>query len=190
MGGMHNVPDKDHVKVQKYKNSLYLSPGCGGCSLIQTAFESCRYVMCESHEHNALTVEELLERHGVRPTAVRILAYKAMLGFRDTFSLSDLETALDTVDKSSIFRTLESFAIHHVVHEIDDGSGSKKYCVCHNDHECGPDELHCHFYCEKCHKTYCLDHTHIPPVKYPDGFELHQVEYLMKGICRACMKRQ
>lgn len=134
------------------------------------------------------SAEDILSEHGIRPTAVRILAYNAMLAFHDTFSLNDLESALDTVDKSSIFRTLEIFAEHHLVHEIDDGSGSRKYCVCRNDHICGTEEMHCHFYCEKCHKTFCLDHTHIPPVKYPEGYELHQVEYIMKGICPNCKK--
>lgn len=134
-------------------------------------------------------LESVLERHGVRPTAVRILIYRSMLGFHDTFSLADLETELDTVDKSTIFRTLEAFTGHHLVHETEDGSGARKYCVCRNDHECGLDELHCHFYCESCHKTFCLDHTHIPPVQYPEDYELHQVEYLMKGLCPECRRK-
>lgn len=127
-----------------------------------------------------------LQRHGVRPTAVRILVYKAMEGFHDTFCLSDLEIVLDTVDKSTIFRTLSIFAEQHVVHHIEDGSGSTKYCLCRRDSACSVDDLHCHFYCEVCHKTYCLDHTHIPVVNYPAGFELHGIDYLLKGICPAC----
>ena len=97
---------------------------------------------------------EILDLHGVRPTAIRLMIYKSMLGFTDTFSLSDLE-----------------------------------YCVCHSGHVCGPEEMHCHFYCESCHKTFCLDHTHIPPVKVPEGYELHEVEYLLKGLCPECRKK-
>ena len=130
--------------------------------------------------------ESLLSSRGIRPTAVRILILNAMQSFSDTFSLNDLEDVLETVDKSSIFRTLEVFAAGHLIHEIDDGSGSRKYCVCHNDHDCGTEELHCHFYCEKCQKTYCLESILIPPVKCPEGFEIHQSEYIIKGICPAC----
>ncbi len=129
---------------------------------------------------------DILEEHGVRPTAVRILVLRVISSYHDTFSLSDLETELESVDKSTIFRTLTIFAGHHLVHETEDGSGSTKYCYCHNDHVCGVEELHCHFYCEMCHKTYCLENTHIPVVHYPDGFKLHEVEYLLKGICPAC----
>lgn len=129
---------------------------------------------------------ELLDRHGVRPTSVRILAYKVMQEFQDTFSLADLETALETVDKSSISRTLNIFVEHHLLHKIEDGDGVTQYCLCHNDHVCEAEELHCHFYCEKCHKTYCLDKIHIPVVQCPEGYELRQIDYLLKGLCPHC----
>ena len=129
---------------------------------------------------------EILSKHGIRPTSVRILVLKAISNYHDTFSLSDLEADLESVDKSSIFRALILFAEHHVVHVMEDGSGSTKYCYCHNDHDCAVEELHCHFYCEKCHKTYCLEDILIPIVNYPKDFELHEVEYLLKGLCPQC----
>ena len=45
-------------------------------------------------------------------------------------SVTDLEDKLDTVDKSTIFRTLTLFLSHHLIHGVDDGSGSLKYAVC------------------------------------------------------------
>ena len=71
-----------------------------------------------------------LEKKGVKPTAIRLLVADAILSAKRAVSLSDLEVILDTVDKSSIFRTLELFVKHHVVHAIDDGSGSIKYEIC------------------------------------------------------------
>lgn len=84
--------------------------------------------------------DEVFRRHNIRPTAVRVLVYNAIKSFQDTFSMSDVEDALETVDKSSIFRTLALFAGQHLVHEIEDGSGSAKYCLCRNDHVCGAEE--------------------------------------------------
>ncbi len=137
-----------------------------------------------------LEAEDVLKMHGVKPTAVRILVLRAMMAFEDTFSMSDVEEKLDTVDKSTVFRTLTLFAEQHLVHEIEDGSGSTKYCFCPNSHECSIEELHCHFYCESCHKTFCLSHTHIPTVRYPEGFELRGIDYLMKGLCPECSRKQ
>ena len=134
--------------------------------------------------------DEILNRHGIRPTSVRILIYKTMNRFHDTFSMADLEEVLDSVDKSTLFRTLALFAEHHLVHLLEDGSGSTKYCICRNDHICGIEELHCHFYCEACHKTFCLDHTLIPAVRYPAGFEVRQIDYLLKGLCASCRAKR
>lgn len=145
--------------------------------------------MAEQQEGPAV-YEAVLTAHGIRPTSVRLLVYRAIEAFTDTFSLTDLEDALESVDKSTLFRTLTLFAEHHLLHEIEDGSGSKKYCLCRNDHACRVDELHCHFYCEACHKTFCLDHTQVPVVRYPDGFELRQIDYLLKGLCPECSRKQ
>lgn len=134
-------------------------------------------------------LSSLLESHGIRPTAVRILICRVISRFSDTFSMTELEDELDSVDKSTVFRTLTLFAARHLVHEIEDGSGSRKYCLCHNDHECRIDELHCHFYCESCHKTFCLDHSQIPPVPVPAGFKVRHVDYLIKGVCSLCSSR-
>ena len=133
---------------------------------------------------------ERLEKKGVSDTSIRILVLQALMSSQRAMSLSELETELDTVDKSSIFRSLEAFEKHHVVHSIDDGTGSVKYEVCEGEEECTVSDMHTHFYCEKCHKTFCLDHTHIPVVRYPAGFEVRQIDYLLKGLCPECRAKQ
>jgi len=130
-------------------------------------------------------IVRLLENHSVKATSIRILIMREISRQCDTFTLTDLEEALDTVDKSTLFRTLTLFASHHLLHETDDGSGAKKYCLCHNPGVCRPREMHCHFYCESCKKTFCLD-TVIPPVSIPEGYEATEAEYVIKGKCPAC----
>ncbi len=134
------------------------------------------------------TFEKTLLEHGIRPTAMRLLLYRTMGQFHDAFSIADLEDALETVDKSTIFRTLTLFVAQHVIHEVEDGSGSEKYCVVRAD-DCGPDHMHCHFYCDSCHKTFCLDGTKIPVVSYPDGYQLREINYMMKGLCPDCARK-
>ena len=102
-----------------------------------------------------------LERRDIKPTAIRLLILKNMLEVGRAVSLLDLETLLDTVDKSTISRTIALFLSHHLIHSIDDGSGSLKYAVCDNSCNCVVQDLHSHFYCEKCHRTFCLEGTHM-----------------------------
>ena len=49
---------------------------------------------------------DLLAKREIQPTAIRILVLQAMLKAGRSVSLLDLEKILDTVDKSSIFRTI------------------------------------------------------------------------------------
>ena len=125
-------------------------------------------------------------QRGIKPTAIRILILKTMMRFQRAVSLLDIENALDTVDKSTIFRAITLFLAHHLIHAVDDGSGSLKYAVCSNDCSCEVDDLHTHFYCEKCHRTFCFKNVHVPVVDIPDGFSVRSVNYVLKGLCADC----
>lgn len=131
-----------------------------------------------------MDIEELLEHHGVRLTAVRLLVAKAVLRKTETFSLLDVEEWLPDMDRSSIFRALKLFVEHKLLHEIDDGSGQCKYCVCRceENHHLN----HIHFACTKCGKTYCIEDTSIPIVSLPQGFIADDYEYIVKGVCEKC----
>ncbi len=130
--------------------------------------------------------EKRLESHGIRPTSVRIMILRAMDGFATAFSMGDLERSLDTVDKSSVSRALSLFMKHHVVHSIDDGSGSVKYSLCDEGALCSLDHLHVHFTCASCRKTFCIRDVHVPVVGLPAGFVLQDVNYVLKGLCPEC----
>jgi len=134
--------------------------------------------------------EQTLDNAGIRVTAVRLLVWrKVRHGFTDAFSLADLESALPTVDRSTLFRTLTTFTDAHLLHEIDDGTGSQKYCVCTlgDTHHC---EGHVHLTCTRCHRTFCLTHIPIPTVPLPEGWEPQETEYIIKGICPACREQK
>lgn len=133
--------------------------------------------------------EQTLDNAGVRVTAVRLLIWKTIRsGFDNAFALADLESALPTVDRSTLFRTLAVLTEAHLLHEIDDGSGSQKYCVCHLD-----DTRHCqghiHLTCRVCHRTFCLTNVKIPPAPLPEGFVQEEAEYVVKGICKDCSEK-
>lgn len=132
----------------------------------------------------------LLSDSGIRPTTTRILIYQFITDQKDTFSLRDIEDALLSIDKSTIFRTLILFEEHHLIHSIEDGSGAMKYCQCRNHGECDEQELHCHFYCEKCKKTYCLDNSITSNISLPKGFTMNQINYIAKGTCDKCSRKK
>ena len=113
--------------------------------------------------------EEKLKDKGVRPTAARILILQKLSEQTHPISLLELEAQLETLDKSTISRSLAILLEHHAVHAFEDGSGSMKYEIC-----------------EVCHKTYCMDNIKIPVVQLPEGFIIDTINYTVKGICPAC----
>lgn len=130
------------------------------------------------------SIEEHLQEHGIKPTAVRNLVWRAASGHTSTFTLFDLEVEMPHMDRSSIFRALRLFTEHHLLHEINDGTGQQKYCVCrcHDEHHLN----HIHFTCRHCGQTYCLEDYQIPLVSLPEGFEMEDAEFVVKGICPKC----
>jgi Fur family ferric uptake transcriptional regulator len=135
-------------------------------------------------------LEKLALRH-IKPTAIRLLVLRAMMNAEQTVSLLDLENLLDnTVDKSSISRAITLFLTHKLIHSVDDGSGSLKYGVCDDHCTCSVADQHTHFYCECCHRTFCLENVHVPVVQVPKGFTLDSVNYVLKGLCAECAKKK
>lgn len=132
------------------------------------------------------TCVKLLGQHGVKPTSNRILVAKALAAADHPSSLSELEESLVSVDKSGIFRALLLFRDHHLVHTVEDGEGATKYELCLSVHEDEDEDMHVHFYCERCHRLFCLHDTPIPHIRLPRGFSSDSANFVVKGICASC----
>lgn len=138
-------------------------------------------------------VIDILMHGEVRPTANRIVIAQLLASATRPLSLSELEDMADTLDKSTIFRTLTLFRDHHIVHVIDDGSACPRYelCLCPEHEE--SDDRHVHFYCEQCNRSFCLHDILIPVIKdlaLPNGYQATSINYVIKGICKECSSRQ
>ena len=133
-------------------------------------------------------LEELFAQHGVKLTANRLLIAQALEEAGRPLSMTELEDRLETIDKSNVFRSLTAFRDAHLVHVLEDTGDGVRYELCLSHHEDEDDDVHVHFYCIKCHRTFCLHDVPVPPVHVPDGYEPQGVSYLVKGICPECGK--
>ena len=130
--------------------------------------------------------ENILIGKGIKPTANRILILKELMINSHPVNLADLEIALATMDKGSIFRVLQLFSEKEIIHVIEDGSRSLKYEVCHAEHHHTATDQHPHFYCEKCGALYCLDNISLPDIELPSDFQIKSINLMIKGICPEC----
>ena len=60
-----------------------------------------------------------LKNRGIKPTAARIIVFKELSKQESPVSLLELETLIDTLDKSTISRTLSVLLEHHSKTEVD-----------------------------------------------------------------------
>ena len=130
-------------------------------------------------------IMKLLAEYGVKATVNRLLVAEALDNSDRPLSMTELETEIESVDKSGIFRSLMIFRDHHLVHAIEDMDGTR-YELCHSHDNGHDDDAHVHFYCEKCHRTFCLDSIHIPSVALPEGYDRRTANYVIKGTCPSC----
>lgn len=134
-------------------------------------------------------IDEILKKRKIKPTAMRILVLKELLTKNKAINLYELENNFDKVERTTLYRTLKTFVDYNLIHKIDDGTGSVKYAICDDNCNCKFDDLHVHFLCVKCEKTFCLKDIPIPLVKLPDNMIFETANYVIKGICEKCSKR-
>ena len=140
-------------------------------------------------EKTHINFDKLLREKGIKPTAIRLKVLRNIIEEERVISLSILEERLPTMDKSTLFRTLTLFHRQHLIHSIDDGSGSLKYSICSNlCCEAHYEELHPHFYCQICGSVVCLKDNHIPKISLPEGYMLSNINFVIKGTCPKCHK--
>ena len=133
--------------------------------------------------------EDILKQAGIRATSNRLLVLRTIYeSMHVAFSLHDMRQKMPYMDESSLFRTISLFAENKLLHYIDDGSGMQKYCLQRSNEDHPHKHGHVHITCIKCHKTICLEEYPIPIVPIPEGYELCELEYVIKGICPKCRK--
>ncbi len=132
-------------------------------------------------------VEKILKKRKVKPTAMRMLVLQFLLKEKVAVSLTDVENYFEISDRTTLFRTLKTFAKNEIVHKIDDGTGVTKYALCEENCHCEIEsDLHLHFHCNKCNETICLLSYKIPRINLPEGFLAEDANLIVKGVCDKC----
>ena len=139
---------------------------------------------------SAKECEERLESRKIRPTSSRILILRKLSELEYPVSLLELETMLETLDKSTISRSLAILLERRAIHSFEDGSGSTNYEICSSlCEDCVTDDQHIHFYCEACRRTFCLKDLKVPTLPFPEGYAVVSINYTAKGVCPECLRK-
>jgi len=132
----------------------------------------------------------ILTDHGIRPTANRLLVVRTLEESGRPLSMMEIEERLVTIDKSIVSRTLALLRENHAVHVIEGAQEGVRYELCHSRDDETDTDTHAHFYCEECHRTFCLDNVPVPKIPVPEGFLLTTASFLAKGLCPDCRAKK
>ncbi len=132
-------------------------------------------------------IDLVLEKHGLKKTALRRSILSAFSGARGPLSQAGLIEALaqndQVVDRVSVYRNLIHLKEAGVLHEVD----SNNYVFC--SHEC---ESHAHLllFCQKCNKHQEIkDHGRITQFMSAVGglrFFGQEQPIFLRGVCSGC----
>ncbi len=131
-------------------------------------------------------LEQLLKKHNIKTTSVRLLVLEVFLKKKFAISLSDIESELPWSDRISIYRTLKTFKEKSLIHEVKDGAKSVKYALCTENCELTKHRIHPHFHCEKCDKTICLEEQNIRLENIPPQLKINNYSLILNGLCADC----
>ena len=134
-----------------------------------------------------LNLEAILKRNNVKSTAMRLLVLQFLLTKKVAISLTDLENDFEKSDRTTLYRTLQTFVKSELAHKIEDGTGIPKYALCDENCHCDIErDLHLHFHCKKCNETTCITDSKIPQINVPEGFLIEGISLIATGVCNKC----
>ncbi len=133
-------------------------------------------------------IEDLLKRNSLSLTDSRKKILGLFLDAHGALSHGVIEKTMgETMDRVTIYRTLQVFVEKGIIHTIPTNDNSIRYALCKDECEGGHHhDHHVHFVCTKCGTTTCLDDVLVPEVKLPKGFKPNLSEMVVSGKCDNC----
>ena len=132
-----------------------------------------------------MTSATLLQEHGIRPSAQRVLVLDYLRSVHSHPSADTIYRALlrdnPGLSRTTVYNTLELFAQKGLALSLDFGEGYQRF-----DGEVKP---HTHFKCEKCGAVSDIFTTPENCEKMlPKGSSLNSISLYLYGKCAACNK--
>ncbi|MBI1221801.1 MAG: transcriptional repressor [Bacteroidetes bacterium] len=136
-----------------------------------------------------VSAENILGEKKLRITQSRKAVIDSFIANRHALSQPDLEKLLEnSCDRVTIYRILDSFLQHGILHKVPDLEGTQKYALCDSCSDHHHHDEHLHFKCTVCGHTECLDEIPMPQINLPEGYQVDEWNMLLQGICGDCEK--
>ncbi|MRX06249.1 transcriptional repressor [Pseudoduganella sp. FT25W] len=135
--------------------------------------------------------ESQIRATGARVTRQRVLVLDFLLGQNKSLTHHEIQarlarTAHEALDSVTLYRVLEWLTENELIHRIAGADQVWRFSAGagHHAHE------HAHFQCTKCEQVTCVTEVALPrKIKLPDGFQTQEIDFLIKGTCPNCSRK-
>ena len=128
---------------------------------------------------------QLLKMAGLRVTVNRVDILKFLMKTGLPMSHSEIQDAIPSLDRVTLYRTLACFVSKEVAHQVQGPDGAWRFCAPEPVTEGCPGN-HPHFLCSSCGKMFCLTDHKLPRVEVPEGFAVDGKQFVVYGKCAQC----
>jgi Fur family ferric uptake transcriptional regulator len=130
--------------------------------------------------------KKLLKNHNLRVTDCRIDVLERFYSNDHALTFKDLEDDLEDYDRVTLYRTLNSFIQHGLLHRIPSDNGFATFGLCREDcSEEAHHHNHIHFKCNICGHIECLPNRYSPQIDLPD-YDVEESYLIVNGVCKVC----
>ena len=120
-----------------------------------------------------MNFEEKIIKNGFRLTAPRKKILSIFSKQNQPISFDEYSILDPFIDKSTFYRTMQSFEAAHIINGIESDEGKRYFEL--------SETVHPHFVCQTCHSVSCLPPQ---PIISPKGYAVDSIIY--KGRCPIC----
>lgn len=120
-----------------------------------------------------MTLDEKIALNGFRLTTPRKKILSILAAQKQPISFDDYSALDPMIDKSTFYRTMQSFESANIINGIESDEGKRYFEI--------TETIHPHFICHVCHTITCLAPQ---PLVSPQGYTIDSVLY--KGRCPQC----
>lgn len=126
----------------------------------------------------------ILNNHNLKCTGCREGIIDVILSANQALSENEIrEQLVGNYDRTTFYRSFKTLEEHKIVHKIVVDNQIVKYEL---DNSVTRKKKHAHFYCNCCKAVHCLDSVEIPQPTIPEGYDVQELELVVKGKCKKC----
>jgi Fur family ferric uptake transcriptional regulator len=146
-------------------------------------------------DHTIMITDKLLERAAyrlqlkhIRPTHVRKYILSLFLEADHALTHANIEQEIcRKFDRVTIYRTLNTFVEHGIIHKILDEDGITRFAVKLKATDQYHRDDHLHFKCHTCGYIFCLSDFNVNDVDMPKNFKFDKLVMSAEGTCSHCL---